>query len=101
MYAAVAGLAAGRWLSAGAALGVAALLVQRHGRARFAAYVFLSVLALRGLAHGQWPTVGFGAGMLLMLQTPPAVRRWPRLSGRRPPRVHGGSTGTRAPAPES
>ena len=68
-----------RWPSALVAPLVAALLVRRHPRARFAAYVFFSALALRSLIAGAWPLAGFAAAGIVLLQTPPARRAWPRL----------------------
>ncbi len=70
------------WISGLAAPAVAALLVLRHRRARFSAYVFLSVATMRGLVHGVWPVAAGAAGAILLLQAPPARRLWPRL----PPR---------------
>jgi len=81
-YAALALGALRWWLSGAAALVVAALLWRRHPRARFAAYVYLSTLALRGLARGEWPGLAFAAGALLLLQLPGARRAWPRLRPR-------------------
>jgi hypothetical protein len=68
-----------RWLSALAAVLVAALLARRHPRARFAAYVFFSALGLRSLVTGAWLHAGFAAAGIVLLQTPPARRAWPRL----------------------
>ena len=68
----------GRWLSAAAALGVAALLVGRHPRARFSAYVLLSVLAARAGLHGQWELAALGVAAIVLLQTSAAARLWPR-----------------------
>jgi hypothetical protein len=67
------------WLSSAAALSVASLLVLRHARARFAAYVFLSVLAARAGLHGRWGLTALGVGGVLLLQTSAARRLWPRL----------------------
>ncbi len=69
------------WVSGLAAPAVAALLALRHRRARFAAYVFLSVVAGRALAAGLWPLALAAAAAVLLLQTPAAVRMWPRLTG--------------------
>jgi Mn2+/Fe2+ NRAMP family transporter len=82
VYAALA-LAAHRWVSGAAAPVVAGLLARRHPRARFSAYVFFSVLVLRGLAVGAWALVTFGLASVLVLQTSPARRAWPRLTGGR------------------
>ena len=83
VYAVVAFIAQ-RWVSAGAAPIVATLLALRHPRARFSAYVFFSALALRGLAVGAWPLVVFAVTAILVLQTSPARRAWPRLRPGRP-----------------
>ena len=76
---AVVALLARRWVTGLAAPIVAVLLAIRHPRARFSAYVFLSVVALRGLVVGAWPLVAFGCAGVLVLQTPAARRAWPRL----------------------
>lgn len=76
---AVVALLARRWVTGLAAPIVAVLLAVRHPRARFSAYVFLSVVALRGLVAGAWPLVAFGCAGVLVLQTPAARRAWPRL----------------------
>jgi hypothetical protein len=68
------------WLSGVAAPVVAGLLVARHRRARFAAYVFLSVAVVRGVTAGWW-SIALGAGLAIaILQAAPARRLWPRLS---------------------
>ena len=72
-------LAAHRWISGLAAPIVAALLARGHPRARFAAYVLFSALAVRGLVGGAWPLVLFAGAGILVLQTPAARRAWPRL----------------------
>jgi hypothetical protein len=54
---------------------VAALLWRRHPRARFAAYVFLTHEAARGLHFGHWEAAAVAAGWLAVLQLP-AARRW-------------------------
>lgn len=79
VYAVVAG-AARAWLPAAAALVAGWLLWRRHPRARFAAYIFLSALALRAMTSGAWLTLAFAAGALLLLQAPPARAAWPRLT---------------------
>lgn len=82
-YAGVA-VALGWWPSAlGAAL-VAGLLWRRHPRARFAAYIFLSVLTVRALLTGTWPLALFALAMIGLLQLPAARRAWPRLTWGRP-----------------
>lgn len=82
--------AAGWWLSALAAPVVAVLVGRRHPRARFAAYVLLSVVATRAVAVAAWPALAFAVGAIALLQTPGAARVWPRLTPGR----------TRAPAGE-
>lgn len=76
---AVLALLARRWLTGLAAPFVAVLLAIRHPRARFSAYVFFSVVALRGLVAGAWALVAFGCAGVLVLQAPAARRAWPRL----------------------
>jgi len=68
-----------RWVSAVAAPLVAALLAFRHPRARFSAYVLFSAAALHGLVVRAWPLVACAVAGVLLLQTPPARRAWPRL----------------------
>lgn len=68
------------WISGVAAPLVAALLVVRHARARFSAYVFFSVVAMRGLMTAHWMPVAFAAAAILLLQSPPALRAWPRVA---------------------
>jgi hypothetical protein len=77
----------GAWVSAVAATLVAWFLWHRYGRARFAAYVFLSAVALRSALTGRWPSLAFAIGAILVMQTPPALAAWPRL---RPGAVRGG-----------
>ena len=60
---------------------VAALLWMQHPRARFAAYIFFTVAAVRGLFRGAWPVTAFAIAAILLLQTPAAARAWPRLRG--------------------
>jgi hypothetical protein len=67
------------WISGAAAPGIAWLLWSRHPRARFAAYLFFSAVALRGLAAGAWEGVLFAASAVVLLQLPSARRVWPRL----------------------
>jgi len=87
VYAAVALGTRGAWLSAAAATLLAWLLWRRHPRARFAAYVFFSALALRGVTSQGWPLLAFAVVAVLALQTPPARAAWPRLTPgfKRPP----------------
>jgi hypothetical protein len=89
---AVLALLARRWVTGLAAPIVAGLLAVRHPRARFSAYVFFSVVALRGLVRGPWPLVAFGIAGVLVLQTPIALRAWPRLA----PGTRRSRPGTRA-----
>ena len=67
------------WVSGLAAPVVALLLLARHRRARFSAYVFFSVVVLRGAVTGSWMLAGAAAAAILLLQTPVARRAWPRL----------------------
>ena len=76
---AVIALAQHRFLSGVAAPVVAALLVWRHPRARFSAYLFFSAVFLRGVVSGAWPMALFAAAGILVLQLAPARRAWPRL----------------------
>ena len=70
------------WISGLAAPAVAALLWVRHRRARFSAYVFFTVVVLRGLAAGAWWAAALGAAGILLLQTRSARATWPRLPWR-------------------
>ena len=81
---AVVALTQGWWLSAAVAPVVAWLLWRRHPRARFAAYIFLSVLAARALITGAWPLLVFALAAIGVLQLPAAQRAWPRLTRGRP-----------------
>ncbi|HYE90403.1 MAG TPA: hypothetical protein VEA38_05250 [Terriglobales bacterium] len=76
--------AVGWWLSALVAPVVAGLLWRRHPRARFAAYIFLSVLTARGLLSASWPLALFAVAAIVALQLPAAHRVWPRLTWGRP-----------------
>jgi len=67
------------WPSAVMAPLLAVLLWQRHGRARFAAYVFFSVMAVRGLVTGVWGLPAYALAAVGLLQTPAARAAWPRL----------------------
>jgi hypothetical protein len=92
LYAALA-LAAHRWISGLVAPLVAALLIARHPRARFSAYLFFSALAVRGLVAGAWALALFAGAAILAMQTPPAVRAWPRVvAGRTRPAGDASST---------
>ncbi len=55
------------------------LLWRRHPRARFAAYVFLTHEAFRGLHFRQWDAVGVAVAWILLLQLPAARRYAPSL----------------------
>jgi len=75
------------WISGAAAPVVAYLLWRAHPRARFAAYVFFSVVALRGALRGSWGALAYALAAIALLQTPAALRAWPRLRfGERPGR---------------
>ncbi len=54
---------------------VAWLVWRRHPRARFAAYVFFTHEALRGVHLRRWDAVALAALWILLLQLP-AARRW-------------------------
>jgi hypothetical protein len=54
---------------------VAWLVWRGHPRARFAAYVFLTHEALRGIHHRRWDAVAL-AGLLVLLLQLPSARRW-------------------------
>jgi len=72
------------WISGLAAPLIAILLWRRHPRARFAAYVFLSVVALRGALGRHWGAVLFAAASVALMQTAAARRAWPPLRARMP-----------------
>jgi hypothetical protein len=76
---AVFALASGRWLSGAAAPVVAWLLWRRHARARFSAYVLLSVVVARAALTGAWWLAIAALVVIVALQTPAAARAWPRL----------------------
>lgn len=78
-YAAITLGADGSWVSAAAAALVGWWLWRQHRRARFAAYVFFSAVAVRGVLTARWPTLAFAVAALLVMQTPPALTAWPRL----------------------
>jgi hypothetical protein len=81
-YAAVA-VALRWWPSAVVAPVIAVMLWRRTARARFAAYVFFSVLAARGALTGVWALPAFALAALALMQTRAAARAWPRLTRRR------------------
>jgi hypothetical protein len=93
-YGAWAFLARGRWIAPVGGLLVAALLLLRHRRARFAAYVFLSAAAVRAAAQGPWIVVAGAVLAVLALQTRAAASLWPRLT----PRWRRGTGGSRMAA---
>ena len=72
------------WISAVAGAVIALFLWARHPRARFAAYIFFSAMAIRGALTAAWGTLAFAAIAVLVMQTAPARAAWPRL---RPGRV--------------
>ena len=78
VYAVVA-LSTGRWLSGIVAPLIAWLLWMRHPRARFAAYVFLTVVAARAALAGPWWLTAYAIGVIALLQVPAARHAWPRL----------------------
>src|SRR5947208_14550339 len=78
-YACVALGVAHWWVSGLVAPVVAFLLWRRHPRARFAAYVFLSVVALRGVLTRHWLAFTFAALAVALMQTAAARRTWPPL----------------------
>ena len=83
VYAVVVAFVLQRWISAIAAVFVAALLWQRHRRARFAAYIFLSAVTARAVMTHVWTIAVFAIVMIAVLQLPSARRAWPSLlSGR-------------------
>jgi len=67
------------WVSGAAAPVVAALLLARHRRARFSAYIFFFVVVVRGVLTGWWMLAGGAVAAILLLQTPLALRAWPRI----------------------
>jgi len=94
VYAAVALGQRGAWLSAAAATLTAWFLWRRHRRARFAAYVFLSAVAVRSAVAARWPALAFAVAAVLVMQAPPAQAAWPRL---RPGRLRAGDDRMRQP----
>jgi hypothetical protein len=79
-YAAAGVSTRGAWLSAVAATLIAWLLWRRHRRARFAAYVYFTAVAVRAALLARWPTLAFAVAVVLVMQTPPALAAWPRLT---------------------
>ena len=90
-----------RWIGSVGAAVVAWLLWRQHPRARFAAYIFLSAVALRSLVTGSWPILAFAVGVLVVLQTRSARRHWPRLAWGWPRSLRGpaGEAGDRMTPP--
>jgi hypothetical protein len=82
-YAGIA-IALGRWPSTVGAMIVAWLLWRQHRRARFAAYIFLSMLTVRAVVTRTWPLALFALVLIAALQLPGAHRLWPRLRWGRP-----------------
>ena len=74
------------WISTLAGLLIALFLWRRVGRARFAAYIFFSAMAIRSALTAAWPTLAFAVAAVLAMQTPAALAAWPRL---RPGAVRG------------
>ena len=68
-----------RWPSMVAASGVAVLLWCSHRRARFAAYIFFTAAAIRGVVAGAWVLPLYAGIVLALMQTAAARRAWPRL----------------------
>jgi hypothetical protein len=81
-YSAVALFVESRWVSGLLGAVVAWLLWRQHPRARFAAYIFLSAVGLRGVMGGHWATFSFAVALLVLLQTPAARGAWPGLTWR-------------------
>jgi len=67
------------WPSAAVAPVLAMLLWRRHRRARFTAYVFFSVLAVRVELTGVWALPVYALAAVGLLQTSAARAAWPRL----------------------
>jgi hypothetical protein len=76
------------WISGLCAPIVTWLLARRHRRARFSAYVLLSVIVVRSLLHGPWWLALAALAVIAVMQAPAACEAWPRVApGRRPRRV--------------
>ena len=58
---------------------VGLLLATRHRRARFAAYVFLTVDAIRCARAGAWPWLTLDVALVLVLQAPLLRRVFPPI----------------------
>ena len=74
------------WPSAVMAPVLAWLLGRRHRRARFAAYIFFSVMTARAAITRSWPLALFALAAIAVLQLPASRRAWPRLTRGRPVR---------------
>ncbi|MBI4636594.1 MAG: hypothetical protein HY727_09640 [Candidatus Rokubacteria bacterium] len=98
-YACVALVVTHWWISGLAAPVIALLLWRRHRRARFAAYVFLSVVGLRALLRGPWEDIVFATVLIALLQTGPARQEWPRLRPGSTARDRGSRDGDRMAGP--
>jgi hypothetical protein len=72
------------WPSAVFAPIVAWLLWRCDRRARFAAYIFFSVMLVRAAVAVSWPLAVFALVAVGALQLPGARRAWPRLTPGRP-----------------
>jgi hypothetical protein len=83
VYAGIAALH-GWWPSTVFAPILAWLLWRRHRRARFAAYIFFSVMTVRAFVIASWPLALFALAAIGALQLPAARRAWPRLTPGRP-----------------
>ena len=69
-----------RWASLISGSVLVLLLATAHRRARFAAYIFFTAVAIRGVVAGIWILPLYAGVMLLLMQTAPARRAWPRLA---------------------
>lgn len=58
---------------------VGALLIKRHERARFSAYVFLSTETVRGFKVHSWPLIAIAVGAILYFQLPAVRAAFPRI----------------------
>jgi len=62
---------------------VGTLMLRRHERARFSAYVFLSCEILRAIRIHSWPLALLSVASILYLQLPPARRFHPMVDPRK------------------
>ncbi len=58
---------------------VGVLLIKRHERARFSAYVFLSTETVRGIKVHSWPLIAIAVGAILYFQLPAVRAAYPRI----------------------